>query len=68
MLRVRAALGDRRGHHRQQESGLEDQCASWAFGGLPGPKKRPWNPANEATEEDLVERRFARRVALTSSL
>ena len=33
--------------------------------GLPGPKKRPWNPANEATEEDLVERKFA-AVAPTS--
>jgi putative transposase len=27
--------------------------------GLPGPKKRSWDKANEATEEDLVERRFS---------
>jgi putative transposase len=27
--------------------------------GLPGPKKRSWNPANAATEEDLVERKFS---------
>ncbi len=52
-------LGDRARHHRQQEAGVEwNFMRQLGLKGLPGPKTRSWNPANEATEEDLVERRF----------
>jgi putative transposase len=57
MLRIRAAL--------EIEQGIiVNKKLVWkimrqlGLKGLPGPKKRSWNPANEATEEDLVERRF----------
>ena len=57
MLRIRAAL--------EIEQGIiVNKKLVWkimrqlGLRGLPGPKKRSWNPANAATEEDLVERRF----------
>jgi transposase InsO family protein len=57
MLRVRAAL--------EIEQGIiVNKKLVWkimrqlGLRGLPGPRKRSWNPANEATEEDLVNRRF----------
>ena len=60
MLRIRAAL--------EIEQGIiVNKKLVWkimrqlGLKGLPGPKKRSWNPANEATEEDLVERRFRAR-------
>jgi transposase InsO family protein len=57
MLRVRAALEIEQGtivstklvYKIMRRLGLQ---------GLPGPKKRSWDPANAATEEDLVERKF----------
>ena len=60
MLRIRAAL--------EIEQGIiVNKKLVWkimrqlGLKGLPGPKKRSWNPANEATEEDLVERKFTAR-------
>jgi transposase InsO family protein len=57
MLRIRAAL--------EIEQGIiVNKKLVWkimrqlGLRGLPGPKKRSWNTANEATEDDLVERRF----------
>jgi transposase InsO family protein len=57
MLRIRAAL--------EIEQGIiVNKKLVWKImrqldlKGLPGPKKRNWNKANEATEEDLVERNF----------
>jgi len=57
MLRIRAAL--------EIEQGIiVNKKLVWkimrqlGLRGLPGPKKRSWNPANAATEEDLVERNF----------
>jgi putative transposase len=57
MLRIRAALEIEQGiivntklvYKIMRQLGLR---------GLPGPKKRSWNKANEATEEDLVKRKF----------
>jgi putative transposase len=57
MLRIRAAL--------EIEQGIiVNKKLVWkimrqlGLQGLPGPKRHSWNPANAATEEDLVERRF----------
>jgi len=57
MLRIRAALEIEQGiivntklvYKIMRQLGLR---------GLPGPKKRSWIKANEATEEDLVKRKF----------
>jgi putative transposase len=58
MLRIRAAL--------EIEQGIiVNKKLVWkimrqlGLKGLPGPKKRNWNGAHEATEEDLVERKFS---------
>ena len=57
MLRIRAAL--------EIEQGIiVNKKLVWkimrqlGLKGLPGPRKRSWNPANKATEDDLVGRNF----------
>jgi putative transposase len=58
MLRIRAAL--------EIEQGIiVNKKLVWkimrqlGLQGLPGPRRRSWNKTNEATEPDLVERRFS---------
>jgi transposase InsO family protein len=58
MLRIRAALEIEQGIIVNKEL-VYKIMRQLGLKGLPGPKKRSWNPANAATEEDLVARNFA---------
>jgi len=58
MLRIRAAL-------EIEQGVIVNKKLVWkimrqlGLQGLPGPRKRTWNKANEATEDDLVKRQFS---------